>query len=65
MVNGVVERAYNKVVTSLMVIVKCYLIGGTEVNLEKYHSILQVFMKIFDLCVSSLQVSSVISAPNC
>ena len=46
LVNGVFEIAYNKVVTSLMVIVKCHLFGGNEENQEINKSLLLVFLSL-------------------
>jgi hypothetical protein len=46
-VNGVVVKAYNKVVTSLIEIVKLHSSRGNEENQEKFHSLLLLFMKIF------------------
>jgi hypothetical protein len=37
-VNGFVERAYNKMATSLMEIVKCHLSGGNEESQEIHNS---------------------------
>jgi hypothetical protein len=45
-VNGVVEKAYNKLTAGVMEIVKCHSIGGTEEYEEKYHSLFFVFMNI-------------------
>ena len=60
-VNGIVERAYNKVATNLMEIVKYHLSGRTEESQKIYNSLLLVFMKIFEPRVSSLQVYSITS----
>jgi len=47
-----------------MDIVKCILIGGTEKNQEKYHSLLLVLRELFEPSASSLQVNIVKNKPH-
>jgi hypothetical protein len=63
-VNSFVERAYNKVATSLIEIVKCHLSGGNEESQEIYNSLLLVFMKVFQPNASSLKVYSLSCKPK-